>query len=48
VSRTHVRKILQEVEGGGLVRLMKRGGGFVEIAPALVQAFDRFVADSTS
>lgn len=48
VSRTHVRKILQEAEGGGLVRLTKDGGRFVEIAPALVQAFDRFVADSMS
>jgi hypothetical protein len=48
VSRTHVRKILQEAEAGSLVRLTKDGGRFVEIAPALVQAFDRFVADSMS
>jgi DNA-binding transcriptional ArsR family regulator len=48
VSRTHVRKVLQEAEDGGLVRLTKRGGRFVEIAPALVQAFDRFVADAMS
>jgi hypothetical protein len=48
VSRTHVRKVLQEAEGGGLVRLTKEGGRSVEIAPALVQAFDRFVADGMS
>jgi hypothetical protein len=48
VSRTHVRKVLQEAEGGGLVRLTKEGGRSVEVAPALVQAFDRFVADSMS
>jgi DNA-binding transcriptional ArsR family regulator len=48
VSRTHVRKVLQEAEGGGLVRLTRDGGRFVEIAPVLVQAFDRFVADSMS
>lgn len=48
VSRTHVRKVLQEAEGGGLVRLTKKGGQSIEVAPALVQAFDRFVADSMS
>jgi hypothetical protein len=48
VSRTHVRKVLQEAEGGGLLRVTKRGGRSVEIAPALVQAFDRFLADSMS
>ena len=48
VSRTHVRKVLQEAEGGGLVRLTKEGAQFVEVAPALVQAFDRFLADAMS
>lgn len=48
VSRTHVRRVLQEAEGGGLVRLTKEGGRFVEVAPALVQAFDRFLADAMS
>lgn len=48
VSRTHVRKVLQEAEGGGLVRLTKKGGQSVEVASALVQAFDRFVADAMS
>ncbi len=48
VSRTHVRKTLQEAESGGLVRLMKDGGRFVEVAPTLVQAFDRFVAEAMS
>jgi hypothetical protein len=48
VSRTQVRRILQEAEGGGLLHLTKAGGRFVEIAPALVQAFDRFLADAMS
>jgi DNA-binding transcriptional ArsR family regulator len=48
VSRTHVRKVLQEAEGAGLLRLSKKGGRSVEVVPALVQAFDRFVADSMS
>jgi hypothetical protein len=48
VSRTHVRKVLEEAEGGGLVRLTQKGGRSVEVAPVLVQAFDRFVADSMS
>jgi hypothetical protein len=48
VSRTHVRKILQDAERQGLVRLTKRNGQFVEVMPELVQAFDRFVAASMS
>lgn len=48
VSRTHVRKILQEAQRGGLLRLSKDGGRFVEVMPALVQAFDRFLADGMS
>jgi hypothetical protein len=48
VSRTHVRKVLEEAECGGLVRLTQKGGRSIEVAPALVQAFDRFVADSMS
>jgi hypothetical protein len=48
VSRTHVRNILEEAERGGLLRLTREGGRFVEVTPALVQAFDRFVADGMS
>ena len=48
VSRTHVRKVLEEAEAGGLVRLTKEGGRSVAVTPALVQAFDRFVADGMS
>jgi len=40
--------ILQEAEAQGLVRLTKDGGQFVEVMPELVEAFDRFVADSMS
>jgi DNA-binding MarR family transcriptional regulator len=46
VSRTHVRKLLHEAERQSLVRLTKAGGQFVQVMPALVQAFDRFTADS--
>ena len=48
VSRTHVRVILQEAEAQGLVRLTKDGGQYVQVMPELVEAFDRFVADSMS
>jgi DNA-binding MarR family transcriptional regulator len=48
VSRTHVRKLLEEAEGMGLVRLTRSDGQFVELLPPLLQAFDRFVADAMS
>jgi hypothetical protein len=48
VSRTHVRKILQDAEREGLVELSGRGHRFVELKPAVWQAFDRFVAESMS
>lgn len=48
VSRTHVRKVLQEAEAGGLVRLTEEGGRSVEVRPALVEGFDRFLADGMS
>jgi hypothetical protein len=48
VSRTHVRKTLQDAERAGLVRLSGRGGRFVELMPSVRQAFARFVADSMS
>jgi DNA-binding MarR family transcriptional regulator len=48
VSRTHVRNLLTDAEGMELVRLTKAGGRFVEVTPKLMQAFDRFVADSMS
>jgi hypothetical protein len=46
VSRTHVRKLLTEAQEQGLVRLTSDRGPFVQITPMLVQAFDRFIADS--
>jgi hypothetical protein len=47
VSRTHVRNLLKEAEAQGLVRLTRGATSqFVEVRPALVQAFDRFVAES--
>jgi hypothetical protein len=48
VSRTHVRKVLLEAERAGFVRLSGRGGRFVELTPAVMQVFDRFIADSMS
>ena len=48
VSRTHVRKILQDAEQAGLVHLSGRGGRLVELMPSVRQAFARFVADSMS
>jgi hypothetical protein len=47
VSRTHVRTILQDAERAGLVALSGQGGR-VELKPAVLQAFDRFIADSMS
>lgn len=48
VSRTHVRNLLVEAEQMELVRLTTAGGRFVELLPAVRQAFDRFVADAMS
>lgn len=48
VSRTHVRTLLQDAERNGNVSLSGRGGRFVELKPSILQAFDRFVADSMS
>ncbi len=46
VSRTQVRKLLQEAEEAGLMRLTQEGGRFVQLTPALIEAFDRFIADT--
>lgn len=46
VSRTQVRKLLEEAEQNGLVRLMRGKGQSVQLMPALVEAFDRFIADT--
>ncbi len=48
VSRTHVRKILQDAERAGLVGLSRSGSRLVELMPSVRQAFARFVADSMS
>jgi hypothetical protein len=48
VSRTHVRKLLDEAEELDLVRLTKNGGRFVELKPKLLAAFDHLVADAMS
>jgi DNA-binding MarR family transcriptional regulator len=47
-SRTHVRIMLQEAEGIGLVKLSKGRAGVEALAPSLIEAFDRFVADCMS
>jgi hypothetical protein len=46
VSRTHVREVLLEAERAGYVRLSGRGGQLVQLTPAVMQVFDRFIADS--
>jgi hypothetical protein len=48
VSRTHVRKVLQDAEREGLVALSGSGLRCVELKPAVWRAFDRFVAESMS
>jgi len=45
ISRTHVRNLFHAAEARGLVRLHGRGGRDVEVLPALVGVFDRFMAD---
>ena len=46
VSRTQVRKLLEEAERQGLARLARGREPAVQLTPALVEAFDRFVADT--
>jgi DNA-binding IclR family transcriptional regulator len=48
VSRTHVRTLLEEAAQHGDVSLSGRGGRLVELKPAILGAFDRFLADSMS
>jgi hypothetical protein len=48
VSRTHVRTLLEDAAQHGDVSLTGRGGRLVELKPSIVQAFDRFLADSMS
>jgi DNA-binding MarR family transcriptional regulator len=46
VSRTQVRKLLQLAEKDGLVQLTRGKGYFVRLTPKLLEAFDRFIADT--
>jgi DNA-binding GntR family transcriptional regulator len=46
VSRTQVRKLLEEAERQGLARLARGREPAVQLTPALVEAFDRFIADT--
>jgi DNA-binding MarR family transcriptional regulator len=47
VSRTQVRKLMEEAEQNGLVHVVpRRSGQFVRLTAKLVQAFDHFIADS--
>jgi hypothetical protein len=48
VSRTHVRDVLLDAERAGFVCLAGRGGHLVQLTPAVMQVFDRFLADSMS
>jgi hypothetical protein len=46
VSRTQVRKLLQQAESDGLVRLVRGKGQVVQLTPKLIEAFDRYIADT--
>ena len=46
VSRTHVRKLLQDAGRADLVHLSGEGERVVELKPAVLSAFDRFVAEA--
>lgn len=46
VSRTQVRKLLGEAEQQGLVGLVRGRDQVVNLNPVLVEAFDRFIADT--
>ena len=46
VSRTQVRKVVQEAEESGLLQLSRRGAQFVRLKPKLLEAFDDFIADT--
>jgi hypothetical protein len=48
LSRTHVREVLLDAERAGYVKLSGRGGQMVQLTPAVMQVFDRFIADSMS
>ncbi|MGH6715235.1 MAG: hypothetical protein ACREDC_03485, partial [Bradyrhizobium sp.] len=48
VSRTHVRKLLQDAERASLVQLSGQGERLVALKPAMLSAFDRFVAEGMS
>ena len=48
VSRTHVRKLLQDAAGADLVHLSGQGERVVALKPAMLSAFDRFVAEGMS
>jgi hypothetical protein len=44
ISRTHVRRLLMEAQGAGLVKLHERGGRRVEILPRFWNSHDRGLA----
>jgi hypothetical protein len=48
ISRTHVRTMLQEAEDMGLLKLSDSHARVAALNPALIEAFDRFVADCMS
>ena len=48
VSRTHVRKVLEDAERNGDLVLSGRGGRRVELKSSVLRAFDNFLADAMS
>ena len=48
ISRTHVRQLLRDAEGLGLLRVSGRGGQRITLLAPMWAALDRFVADGMS
>lgn len=48
ISRTHVRRLLEDAAQQGDVSLSGRGGRLVELQPSILQAFDCFLAEAMS
>lgn len=46
LSRTHVRRLMNNAEAAGFVRLLQKGGRQVRILPSLVDLFENIVAAS--
>lgn len=48
MSRTHVKNVLTKAAEQGYVAFSERPGDYVEVHPAMIEAFDRWTAESLS